>query len=82
MPAPILCFVIIYIISYKIFYNRFSVISVRSCQSKNPESKTVVESLTWTGANNRGHESERNNCFSKIQLAQVKNIENNKILAS
>ena len=82
MPAPILCFVIIYIISYKIFYNRFSVISVRSCQSKNPESKTVVESLTWAEANNRSHEGERNNCFSKIQLAQVKNIENNKILAS
>ena len=29
----------------------------------------------------RGHEGERNNCFSKIQLVG-KNIENKKILAS
>ena len=29
----------------------------------------------------RGHEGERNNCFSKIQLV-VKNIESKKILAS
>ena len=30
----------------------------------------------------RGHEGERNNCFSKIQLVGTENIENKKILAS
>ena len=29
----------------------------------------------------RGHESERNNCFSKIQLGE-QNMENKKVLAS
>ena len=38
------------------------------------------EAIAWE-IDSRGHEGERNNCFSKIQLVGQKN-ENKKILAS
>ena len=33
------------------------------------------EAEGWMGYSLRGHEGERNNCFSKIQLVAQKNVE-------